>query len=47
MPILWRRDAETSRLILTDENNVPLKINRGKTYIGMTTFAERNKLILN
>lgn len=47
MPLLWRRDNETSRLILTDENNYPLKINRGKTYIGMTTFAHREGLILN
>ena len=47
MPILWRRDTETSRLIITDENDIPLTINRGKTYIGMTTFAQRNQLILN
>ena len=47
MPLLWRRDSETSRLILTDENNSPLKVNRGKTYIGMTTFAYREKMILN
>ena len=47
MPILWRRDTETSRLIITDENDIPLTINRGKTYIGMTTFAQRNRLILN
>ena len=47
MPITWRRDTATSRLILADEYNIPLKINRGKTYIGMTTFAYREKLILN
>ena len=47
IPISWRRDSETSRLMITDENNAPLKINRGKTYIGMTTFAYQNKLILN
>ena len=47
MPILWRRDTETSRLIMTDENDIPLTINRGKTYIGMTTFAQRNRLLLN
>ena len=46
-PILWRRDSETSRLILTDENNIPLKVNRGKIYIGMTTFGYRDSLILN
>ena len=47
VPILWRRDGETSRLCFVDENGATLTINRGKTYIGMTTFAYREGLILN
>lgn len=45
--LLWRRDPVTSRLYFTDTDGAPLVINRGKTYIGMTTFEYREELILN
>jgi hypothetical protein len=47
MPILWRRDPATSSLRITDGDGVPLTVNRGKTYIGMTTYEHREDLILN
>ncbi len=45
--ILWRRDPVTSRLYITDKDGVPLTLNRGRTYIGMTTFEYRDALVLN
>lgn len=47
MPILWRRDPATSSLILTDGDGVPLTVNRGKTYVAMTSFAYREGMVLN
>lgn len=47
VPISWRRDPATSSLRLTDESGAPLTVNRGKTYVGMTTYAYRDELILN
>ena len=47
MRIFWQRDAETSSLILTDAEGVPLTVNRGKTYVAMTSFAYRESAILN
>ena len=47
MPILWRRDPETSSLILTDSDGERLTVNRGKTYVGMTSFAFKDRMILN
>lgn len=47
VPISWRRDGETSRLYFSDENGNKLALNRGKTYIGMTTFDYSDRLILN
>ena len=47
MTVLWRRDPETSNLIMTDTDGIPLTVNRGRTYIAMTTFEYRDALILN
>ena len=47
MPILWRRDPATSSLRITDGDGALLTVNRGKTYIGMTTYEHREDLILN
>ncbi len=47
MPILWQRDPATSSLRITDGDGIPLTVNRGKTYIGMTTYEHREDLILN
>lgn len=45
--IFWRRDPVTSSLILTDKNGARLSVNRGKIYVGMTTYDLENSLILN
>ena len=45
--IFWRRDPVTSSLILTDKNGARLSVNRGRTYVGMTTYDLENSLILN
>lgn len=34
--IKWKKDSELGKLKLTDENGNTLKINKGKTYIGVT-----------
>lgn len=47
MQILWRRDPSTSSLLITDTDGIPLTVNRGKTYVGMTSFAYRDGMILN
>ncbi len=47
MSIFWRRDPMTSRLYITDKDGVPITVNRGKTYLGMTTYEYRDRLILN
>lgn len=46
MPILWHRTG-TSALRITDEGGTQLTVNRGKTYIAMTTYAYRDLLLLN
>ena len=35
-PINWSKDGDFGKLELTDENGSPLKLNTGKTYIGVT-----------
>ncbi len=47
MSIFWRRDPMTSRLYITDKDGIPITVNRGKTYLGMTTYEHRDNLILN
>ena len=47
MSLLWRRDPMTSRLYITDKDGVPITVNRGKTYLGMTTYDCLDRLILN
>lgn len=45
--IFWKRDPITSSLVFTDKNGARLQLNRGKTYIGMTTYDLENSLVLN
>ena len=45
--IFWKRDPVTSSLVFTDRNGARLQLNRGKTYIGMTTYDLENSLVLN
>lgn len=47
IPIFWRRDPVTSSLSFTDTDGNPITANRGKTYVGMTTYEYRDRLILN
>ncbi len=47
IPIFWRRDPITSSLRFTDEDGGLLVLNRGKTYIGMSTYDLREQLVLN
>ncbi len=47
VPIFWRRDPVTSSLRLTDEDGTLLSVNRGKTYLAMTTYEHRDALIMN
>ncbi len=45
--VFWRRDPVTSGLCITDTDGVAITVNRGKTYLGMTTYEHRDRLILN
>ena len=47
IPIFWRRDPITSSLRFTDEDGGVLLLNRGRTYIGMSTYDLREQLVLN
>ena len=47
IPIFWRRDPVTSSLRLTDTDGVELTVNRGKTYLAMTTYEYRESMIMN
>ncbi len=47
VPIFWRRDPVTSSLRITDTDGAELTVNRGKTYIAMTTYEYRDLLIMN
>ena len=45
--ILWQRDPATANLRITDKDGHEITLNRGKTYVAMTTYEHRERLILN
>ena len=45
--ILWQRDTATSQLRITDADGAEITLNRGKTYVAMTTYEHRERMVLN